>query len=729
MDSQATLSHSSHPNSYPKSGYGRVLSPGMPDPLGATLCKGGINFAVHSQTAQEIRLVLFSSPEDETGESILLENKTGDTWHVHVGGLGKGQLYAFRAKGEYDPAQGLRFNDRKLLLDPYAKALHGKFTQKDNLLLGYAANAEAKDFQPDTRDNTAMLPKCVAWDDAFDWQGDKPPAIPQEKTVIYEVHVKGFTAHASAGARNPGSYLGVIEKIPYLKELGITAVELLPVHARVSEDFLEAKSLTNYWGYNTIGFFAPEPGYAVSGEVGAAIEEFKTMVRELHNAGIEVILDVVYNHTAEGNEGGPTLSFKGLDNPNYYSLCGESDAPKRFYRNYSGTGNTLNAGSPVVQRLVLDSLIYWSKVMHVDGFRFDLATTLGRDADGKFEAYGHLMSAIASHPELRWLKLIAEPWDIEAYEVGSLPPGWSEWNGKFRDCVRKFVKGDPGQMPELAQRISGSPDLFGHNGRHAVDSVNFITCHDGFTLHDLVAYDEKHNEANQEQNRDGTNENNSWNCGIEGETEDGTVHFLRNRQAKNLLCQLFFSLGMPMLNGGDEFLRTQRGNNNVYAQDNELAWLDWSGLEKHQEIFRFAKMAIAFRAAHAVLRRKEFFQGEDRSEDGISDVTWIAPDGRDLDWDDPEQRCLGFLVDGAETDEGNEMEKDYALFIVYNADAATHDFKLPPLPEGKSWRRVVDTALPMGEDFRREAEDFPLHSDHYLVSARTCIVLTGKSSL
>ncbi|MEO7426704.1 MAG: glycogen debranching protein GlgX [Fibrobacteria bacterium] len=705
----------------------RKISAGKPDVLGARITETGVNFAIASRNASEVILVLFDEAGGSPTDTIPMPGKTDNIWHAHIEGLKKGQLYAYRVNGAYDPGKGLRFNPHKLLVDPYAKAFTGKFSNRDNLLLGYDAGSEQKDLAMDTRDDSAVVPKCIVWDDAFDWEGVKKPGIPQEKLVIYEVHVKGFTAHPSSKVKDPGTYSGFIEKIPYLKELGVNAVELLPIHEFVSEDFLLEKGLSNYWGYNTIGFFAPESSYSSRKAPGCAIDEFKTMVKELHRAGIEVILDVVYNHSAEGNEGGPTLCFKGIDNPEYYSLCGEEDAPKRFYRNYSGTGNTLNAGSSTFSRLALDSLHYWADVMQVDGFRFDLAACLGRNDSGAFSACGYLLGEISKDPKLNKLKLIAEPWDMEAYEVGSLPVGWSEWNGKFRDSFRKFIKGDAGQVKEISARIAGSPDLFGHNGRGASDSINFLTCHDGFTLYDLVSYNEKHNEANLENNRDGLNDNDSLNHGAEGETEDKGINDLRQRQVKNLFCCQLLSIGTPMITAGDEFMRTQQGNNNVYAQDNALSWLDWDRCARNGDAVSFVRKLLGFRGRHAILQRPRFFLGEDKSGNGIPDIHWIGHDSGAVHWDDAELRCLGFQVDGMEADNAGVGDRDYRLMIVFNADTAIHPFPLPPLEAGKGWYRVLDTLLPPGEDFLEQGKEIRIEGEVYQVGARSCILLKSKS--
>lgn len=700
----------------------KKISEGKFYPLGATLVPGGVNFALFSQHAKEVYLLLFDTAGGPPSDIIRIENSERYIWHVFVHGIGAGQLYGYRVRGDYDPARGFRFNEHKLLIDPYAKALSSKFDNADNLLLGYDPGSPEKDLSLDTRDTTLIAPKCVVIDDAFDWLGDSPPGIPLEKLVIYETHLKGFTAHASSGAKNPGTYTGFIEKIPYLKEIGINAVELLPVHEFCVEDFLVQRKLTNYWGYNTIGFFAPESSYGTGAHTGCQVEEFKTMVRELHRAGIEVILDVVYNHTAEGNELGPTLCFKGIDNTSYYCLTGQHGQPNRYYMNYTGCGNSLNLGSAPVIRLVMDSLRYWVEVMHVDGFRFDLASVLGRE-DGLFQKSASFFDAISQDPVLCRVKLIAEPWDIGTYQAGNFPVDWSEWNGRFRDTMRKFAKGDGGQVRELGARITGSCDLYGDDGRSAYNSVNFITCHDGFTLNDLVSYNGKHNEANGENNGDGTNDNHSWNCGAEGDTDDPDVIRLRKRIARNQICHLIFSLGTPMLLGGDEFLRTQRGNNNAYCQDNDISWFDWSLAGKNADMVEFFRKAVAFRRRYTILQRRKFLLGVDADSDSVLDITWY---GRNLDapaWDDPGERTLCYQLDGSEekSDAG-----DYLLFFILNADHTSQRVKLPQ-HDGCLWRRVIDTGLEPGRDFLSPGKEPLLDpQDHYVAGPRSTVVLLSE---
>ena len=700
----------------------KKLSPGKCYPLGATLRDDGVNFALFSQDAREVFLLLFDSPDGDPTDIIKIENRDRFIWHVHVHGVREGQLYGYKVRGEFNPAWGFRFNENKLLLDPYAKAVSGKCRNDDNLLLAYDPNSPGNDLTMDTRDSSRVMAKSIVVSDDFDWQGDRQPDIPLDNLIIYEVHAKGFTAHAGSRVKSPGTYLGFIEKIPYLKDLGINAVELLPVHEYYVEDFLIHKGLTNYWGYNTIGFFAPESSYGTGSYPGCQVREFKTMVRELHRAGIEVILDVVYNHTAEGNEMGPTISFKGIDNRNYYILTGVHGAPGRYYMNYTGCGNSMNLASMPVIRFVLDSLRYWVEVMRVDGFRFDLASVLGRE-EGYFRAGASFFDAVSQDPVLNRVKLIAEPWDIGTYQVGNFPVDWSEWNGRYRDTVRKFVKGDAGQLRELGWRITGSADMYGDDGRTAYNSVNFITCHDGFTMNDLVSYDGKHNEANLENNSDGSNDNNSWNCGWEGDTDNRDVIALRRRQVKNFFCHLLFSQGTPMLLGGDEFMRTQKGSNNAYCQDNDISWFNWDLAEKNGDILAFVKKAVAFRHRYPILRSRKYLSGTDSDSDGMPDISWF---GINLDrpgWDDPEARVICYLLDGGEvkSDLG-----DYLLFFILNADYNSHSVMVPRVT-GKDWKRVVDTSLMAGEDFLDPGAEVRIDPrDHYIANARSTVVLLAR---
>ncbi len=697
----------------------RKLSPGKFYPLGATLRDDGVNFALFSQDAREVFLLLFDGPDGDPTDIIKLENRDRFIWHVHVHGVTEGQLYGYKVRGEFNPGWGFRFNENKLLLDPYAKALSGKCRNDDNLLLAYDPHSPGKDLTMDARDSSRVMAKSIVVSDDFDWQGDLPPDIPLDNLIIYEVHTKGFTAHASSRVKNPGTYLGFIEKIPYLKELGINAVELLPVHEYYVEDFLLHRGLTNYWGYNTVGFFAPESSYGTGASPGCQVREFKTLVRELHRAGIEVILDVVYNHTAEGNEMGPTISFKGIDNRNYYILTGVHGAPGRYYMNYTGCGNSMNLASMPVIRFVLDSLRYWVEVMHVDGFRFDLASVLGRE-EGYFRAGASFFDAVSQDPVLNRVKLIAEPWDIGTYQVGNFPVDWSEWNGRYRDTVRKFVKGDAGQLRELGWRITGSADMYADDGRTAYNSINFITCHDGFTLNDLVSYDGKHNEANLENNSDGSNDNNSWNCGWEGDTDNHDIVSLRRRQVKNFFCHLLFSQGTPMLLGGDEFMRTQKGNNNAYCQDNEISWFNWDLEKRNGDILAFVKKAVAFRHRYPILRSRKYLSGTDSDSDGMPDISWFSINLDRPGWDDPGARIICYMLDGGEiqSDLG-----DYLLFFIMNADYNSHSVMIPRAP-GRNWKRVVDTSLKAGDDFLDPGSEVIIDpQDRYIVNARSTVVL------
>jgi isoamylase len=698
--------------------------PGRPYPLGATLLGDGVNFAIYSRHATDIFLLLFDQPDGEATDVIRLAHREKFVWHAAVEGLRAGQLYGYKANGEYRPEMGLRFNDAKLLLDPYAKAVTGKFRNRDNLLLPYDARPAGGEFVRDTRDTSAVAPKAIVIDDnAFDWQGDVPPDVTLEQLFIYEVHVKGFTAHPSSRVRLPGTYLGFIEKIPYLQRLGINAVELLPVHEFYVDDFLLARGLTNYWGYNSIGFFAPESSYATVHEPGSQVPEFKTLVRALHRAGIKVLLDVVYNHTAEGNELGPSLSFRGLDNPSYYSLTGPSDAPKRYYNNFTGCGNSVDFDSNPVIRLVMDSLRYWMEAMHVDGFRFDLASVLGRVEDGSFRSTAPFFDAVSQDPVLNRAILIAEPWDLGTYQVGNFPIDWSEWNGRFRDTVRRFVKGDAGQLADLGWRLTGSADIYGDDGRSAYNSVNFITCHDGFTLNDLVSYNQKHNELNQEHNNDGSNDNNSWNCGAEGPTDDPSVLALRRQQMKNHACLLLFSSGTPMILGGDEFARTQQGNNNAYCQDNEISWFDWDDVSRNHDMVDFFKKAIAFARRFPVLQRRQFALGKDLDDDGVQDLTWFGPDDQNPRWNDPEARTLCVQLD-SDPRNGLEVKR---LFFIFNAHYQRQWVKLPPLGPALAWHRAIDTSLPAGPDFASAGAEIPLNpSDVYIANPRSTVVLLAE---
>ena len=705
----------------------KIITRGTHYPLGATLEQDGVNFALHSQCASEVFLLLFDAPDGDPTDVIQLRECDKYVWHAHVQGIKAGQLYGYKVRGDYRPAWGLRFNDARLLMDPYARALTGKFRNTDNLLLAYDPQPGGDEHVPDIRDNTSIVPKSIVVDDTFDWQGATTPDLGLEELVIYEVHVKGFTAHPSSGVAHPGSYLGFLEKIPHLISLGINTVELLPIHEYYVDDFLTGQGLTNYWGYNTIGFFAPESSYSTGRTRGCQVTEFKTLVRELHKAGIKVILDVVYNHTGEGTEMGPTLSFRGLDNTAYYSLSGPSEAPRRYYMNYTGCGNSLNFDSPAVIRLVMDSLRYWADVMHVDGFRFDLASVLGRGGQqGNFAASSPFFDAVSQDPSLTRVIMVAEPWDIGTYQVGNFPVDWSEWNGKFRDTMRSFGKGDAGTIAEVGWRLTGSADLYGEDGRSAYNSVNFITCHDGFTLHDLVSYDGKHNEQNGEDNRDGSDDNHSWNCGAEGDTADPGINALRLQLMKNFACYLLFSSGTPMLLGGDEFARTQQGNNNAYCQDNATSWFDWDAAARNQALTDFFRKAIALTRRFPVLQRRRFFLGKDLDDDGVADLTWFSTNLGAPDWTDAENRTVCVQLDASEDGTLRHVER---LFFILNGHYKAQWVDLPPLGANRGWYRAIDTSLPAGEDFLEKGHEILIDpGDHYLVNPRSNVLLLGKRS-
>jgi len=703
----------------------KVVTRGAHYPLGATNTPNGVNFALYSQHATEVFLLLFDNADGDPTDVIQLQERDKFVWHAHVNDVKAGQVYGYKVRGEYRPEWGFRFNDAKLLLDPYAKAVTAKFRNIDNLLLSYDAQPGAGDAVQDHRDITAIVPKAIVVDDAFDWQGTESPDLRLEQLIIYEVHLKGFTAHPSSGVRNRGTYLGFIDKIPYLKKLGINAVELLPIHEHYVDDFLVQKGLTNYWGYNSIGFFAPELSYSTAQTPGCQVAEFKTLVRELHKAGIKVILDVVYNHTGEGNEMGPSHCFRGIDNLAYYTLTGPEDAPRRYYMNYTGTGNSLNFDSPAVIRLVMDSLRYWADVMHVDGFRFDLASVLGRGGQyGSFAANSSFFDAVAQDPILNRVIMVAEPWDIGTYQVGNFPVDWSEWNGKFRDAMRSFGKGDAGTLADVGWRLTGSADLYGEDGRSAFNSINFITCHDGFTLNDLVSYNEKHNDANGENNRDGADDNRSWNCGAEGPTTDAAIVALRQRLMKNFACYLLFSSGTPMILGGDEFARSQRGNNNAYCQDNDISWFDWTAAASNEALTEFFRKAIALTRRFTILQRRQFFLGNDLDDDGVPDLTWYSGELGRPRWEDMNARTICVQLDASEDGTNNGVDR---LFLILNGHYESQWIKLPQLHVDRCWHRSIDTSLPSGEDFLDAGKELRIDpADHYIVNPRSTVVLLAQ---
>ncbi len=676
--------------------------PGYPYPLGATWDGQGVNFAIFSENATAVELCLFEGPDSpKEFERIRIEERTDQVWHAYLPGLWPAQHYGYRVHGRYDPEAGHRFNPSKLLIDPYAKAISGTVEWSDTMF-GYRIGDPAEDLSRDDRDNAANIPKCIVIDSAFTWGGDQPLKTPWDKTIIYEVHVKGMTAqHPDVPPHLRGTYAGLATApvIDYLKSLGVTAVELLPIHQFVRDKHLYDLGLTNYWGYNTIGFFSPDIRYATEPVRGRHIREFKSMVKTFHSEGIEVILDVVYNHTAEGNHLGPTLSFRGIDNSAYYRLM--PDDP-RYYRDYTGCGNTLNVTNPRTLQLIMDSLRYWVIEMHVDGFRFDLASTLARELH-TVDKLGAFFDIMHQDPILSQVKLIAEPWDLGegGYQVGNFPVGWAEWNGKYRDTVRRFWKGDGGLIGDFAYRVSGSSDLYGTSGRQPYASINFVVAHDGFTLNDLVSYNEKHNEANGEDSRDGTNDNLSWNCGVEGPTDDPEILELRERQKRNFIATLFLSLGIPMLCGGDEFGRTQQGNNNAYCQDNELSWFNWNFDRASQELLDFTRNVISLRQQHPVLRRRRFFQGRTIRGSEVKDIAWFRPDGKEMndeDWNQGYARSLAIRLAGDAINEKDEKGRPIigeTLLILLNSSHETISFVLPAHKRGVRWKPLIDTAVPV----------------------------------
>ena len=685
----------------------RTALPGKPYPQGATWDGIGVNFSLYSEGAKGVDLCLFNGDPAQPAEVHPFREVTGNIWHCYLPGVKPGQLYGYRIYGNYNPCTGERFNPNKLLIDPYAKALAGA-VDWNAPVFGYKVGNGAEDLTIDEQRNDAGVPKSVITASHFDWENDRPPATPLHDSILYEVHVRGLTA------RNPdvpkelrGTYAGLAygSTIDYLKKLGVTAVELMPVHAFLDDDRLVRAGKRNYWGYNTLNFFAPEARYCSSGDQGEQVGEFKAMVKMLHRAGIEVILDVVYNHTAEGNQLGPTLSFKGIDNATYYKLV--PDSP-RYYMDYTGTGNTLNVRHPQVLKLVMDSLRYWVLEMHVDGFRFDLAAALARELH-QVDRLSAFFDIINQDPVISQVKLIAEPWDVGegGYQVGKFPSLWAEWNGKYRDAVRRYWKGDGGQLAELGYRLTGSSDLYQRDGRRPSASINFVTAHDGFTLNDLVSYDEKHNEANGENNQDGTNDNHSWNHGVEGPSSEPAIIEMRERQKRNFLATLLLSQGVPMICGGDEIGRTQQGNNNAYAQDNEISWYDWHLDDTKEAFLAFTRAMIAFRKDHPNLRRRKFFQDRRIDPEGaedieiagakVQDITWIRPDGGEMtedQWNAGWIRCVGVQLSGETLDDVNsagEPVRDDTFLILFNAHHEPVSFCLPDLRDEQDWELCFDT--------------------------------------
>jgi len=697
-----------------------IVWPGKPYPLGSTWDGEGVNFALYSEHAEKVELCLFDVSGKRETLRVHLPEQTDMVWHGYLPEARPGQLYGYRVYGPYAPAQGHRFNPHKLLLDPYGKQIHGSIRWADSHF-GYRVGSKQEDLSFDRRDNAAGMPKNRVIDAAFTWGSDAPPRIPWHETVIYELHVKGFTmCHPEVPQHLRGTYAGLASApvIEYLTRLGVTSVELMPVHSFADDRRLVERGLRNYWGYNSVGFLALEPRYLAT----HSIREFKTMVKTFHSAGLEVILDVVYNHTAEGNQLGPTLSLRGIDNSAYYRLV--PDNP-RYYTDYTGTGNTLNMRHPRVLQLIMDSLRYWVLEMHVDGFRFDLAATLARELH-EVDRLGAFLDIIHQDPVLSQVKLIAEPWDLGegGYQVGNFPVGWAEWNDRYRDTVRSYWKGDGGVVGDLAYRLTGSSDLYAHSGRRPYASINFVTAHDGFTLQDLVSYNEKHNEANGEENRDGNNDNRSWNCGVEGPTDDANILALRAKQKRNLLATLLLSQGIPMLYAGDSIGHTQKGNNNAYCQDNEISWINWDLKPQDRDFMAFVQRMIHLRKRHPVFRRRRFFQGRPIKGANVKDVLWLNPAGSEMseeEWRNPSTRCLGMFLAGLgldETDERGRKLGDENFLLLLNGHHEDVTFTLPTFHPGCRWVAWMDTSRYdslRGADTHDSGTNYPLQARSLVV--------------
>ncbi len=706
---------------------------GKPMPLGTSAMADGTNFAIFSRHATRVWLMLFDKPDDDTPcqefELDPIANHTGDIWHIHLSGVKHGHFYLYRMDGPYQPSEGHRFNRHKSLLDPYAKATVGGAEFDLSQTLGYDPFSPETDLSFSIYANIEGMPKCIVYtDDGFDWQGDRPINRSLHETIIYETHVRNLTWR-HPHVEHPGTYLGVAEMIPYFKQLGVTAIELLPTHLfneieLIRNNPYSGERLRNHWGYNTLAFFAPHESYSHRPEPGGVVLSFKEMVKALHKAGLEIIMDVVFNHTIEGNQMGPTLSFRGIDNSIYYILSND----KRYYMNYSGVGNTFNANHPVVQEFIVDCLRYWVQELHVDGFRFDLATSLCRDQRGNIPAEPPLVIRIAEDPWLRSTKIIAEPWDTAAYQVGDFPGGrWAEWNDKYRDQVRFFWRGDPNTTSGLATRLAGSSDLYGRGHRRTPNySINFLAAHDGFTLNDVVSYDNKHNEANGENNGDGHNQNISYNYGFEGATDNRVIEAIRSRQVKNLLTTLMLSQGTPMLNGGDEFRRTQQGNNNAYCQHNEISWYNWNFLNKYSDVFDFACQIIAMRKQHPVFHRMTFFTGMDRNGNSVNDIQWFAASGGSVDWTSFSRELI-CVLDGAK-EEIDADKDDSDVVLMFNADLRSHLFYLPPPPHAEwRWFVAVDTGMHHPRDIFPTGKEIELEDMvAYHVQSRSVVVLISK---
>lgn len=700
--------------------------PGKAYPLGATWDGAGVNFSLFSENATGVELCLFDGPDgNHEAARIPMTDHTDQVWHTYLPSVRPGQLYGYRVYGPYEPKSGHRFNPAKLLLDPYAKAIAGAIRWGD-ALFGYTLGHQNADLSKDDRDSAPNIPRCVVVDPAFTWGDDIPPRTPWHKTLIYELHVKGFTnLHPGVPKELQGTYAGLTCQaiIDYLNSLKITAVELMPVHHFVDDKHLAERGLFNYWGYNSIGFFAPEARYSSSGVLGQQLNEFKTMVKTFHREGIEIILDVVYNHTAEGNHLGPTFSFRGIDNVSYYHLVSGN---QRYYMDYTGCGNTPNMMHPHVLQLIMDSLRYWVLEMHVDGFRFDLASALARELH-EVNRLGAFFDIIHQDPVLSQVKLIAEPWDLGpgGYQVGNFPVLWTEWNGKYRDTLRQFWRGDEGIAGNLAYRLTGSSDLYEHGGRRPYASINFVTAHDGFTLHDLVSYNEKHNEANGEKNSDGTDHDLSWNCGVEGPTNDPEITKLRERQKRNFLATLILSQGVPMLLAGDEIGRTQQGNNNAYCQDNAISWIDWNLDKPRQELLEFTRLLIQLRHQHPVLQRRHFFQGRKITGSEVKDLTWFRPDGKEMtdnDWNNPHTHSLGLRLAGdviEEVDERGKQIADDTLLILMNNHHEPVPFVLPAHHSKVRWKTLMDTREVTG----KRRIQLVKGGESYTLEARSLVLL------
>ncbi|MBC6462995.1 glycogen debranching protein GlgX [Actinomadura sp. HBU206391] len=720
----------------------REVWPGQPYPLGATWDGTGTNFALFSEVAERVELCLFDNGDEIRCE---LTETDGFVWHGYLPGIGPGQRYGYRVHGAYDPALGDRCNPAKLLLDPYGKAIEGQVRWHEALFSYRFDHPDPSDPQAvNTDDSAPYMPKNVVINPFFDWGDDRPPRTPYHETLIYEAHVRGLTKlHPAIPEEQRGTYAGLAHPalIEHLVDLGVTAVELMPVHQFVPEHSLVKRGLTNYWGYNTIGFMAPHNAYSASGQRGEQVLEFKAMVRALHEAGIEVILDVVYNHTAEGDHLGPTLSFRGIDNASYYRL---RDDDKRYLVDYTGCGNSLNARHPHSLQMIMDSLRYWVLEMHVDGFRFDLASALARELHD-VDRLAAFFDLVQQDPVVSQVKLIAEPWDVGegGYQVGNFPPLWTEWNGQYRDTVRDFWRGEYSTLPEFASRLTGSSDLYEHSSRRPVASINFVTCHDGFTLTDLVSYDDKHNEANREGNLDGTDDNRSWNSGAEGDSGDPAVMTLRARQKRNFLATLFLSQGVPMLLAGDESGRTQQGNNNAYCQDNEISWVHWAEPQEEPEgappsngshardvaELEFVRTLSRLRRDHPVFRRRRFFQGPQSGRDGVRDIAWLTPTGEDMtdeDWNTGYAKSLGVFLNGdAITEPGprGQRVRDDSFLLLINAHSEDISFTLPGSEFGERWEFALDTAHPRNVDEREPVKA----RDRVKVPSRSLQVLLRRA--